>query len=107
MKAAGTLQPQTRKVNRSRLRQDQSHILRMAKGRTVVVVASRGNEEEKFILDKGYFEELTSGLKAAMETLEVTMDANLYRRLLRTAETLEADARQGKLHSLEEAFGEG
>ena len=106
MKAFKTLHPQTRKVNRSRLRQNQSNILKMAKGRTVVVVASRGKEQEKFILDKGYFEELTSGLKAAIETLEITKDPNLYRRLLRTAETLEADVRRGKLRSLEEALGE-
>ena len=106
MKAFKTLQPQTRKVNRSRLRQNQSNVLRMARGRTVVVVASPGKGEEKFILDKGYFEELTSGLKAAIETLEVMMDANLYRRLLRTARTVEADVRAGKLYSWEEAFGE-
>jgi hypothetical protein len=106
MKAFKTFKPQTRKVNRARLRQDQSHILKMAKGKTVVVVASRGTEEEKFILDKAYFEELTSGLQAALETLEVMMDTNLYRRLLAAAETIEADARAGKLYSLEEAFRE-
>lgn len=106
MQAAKLLQPQTRKVNRSRLRQNQSGILKMARGRTVVVVSSRKKGAEKFILDKAYFEQLLFGLKAAMETLEITLEPDLFRRLLRAGETLETDLRSGKLQSLEEAFAE-
>ena len=106
MPAAERLRPRTRKVNRSGLRQEQSVVLKMARGRTVVVVASRGKAEEKYILDKPYFEELVAALQAATETLEIMMDGKLYDRLLRAGRTLERDVRSGKLYSLEEAFGE-
>ena len=101
-----SLQPRTHRVNRSDLRQEQSAVLRMAKGKTVVVVAARGKAEEKFILDKPYFEELVSGLRSAMETLEITTDRKLFARLLKSAESVEEDARRGKLHSFEDVFTE-
>ena len=44
-----SLHPRTRRVNRSDLRQEQSAVLRMAKGKTVVVVTARGKADEKFI----------------------------------------------------------
>ena len=106
MNARKSLQPHTRKVNRSGLRQEQSAVLKMAKGKTVVVVASRGENEEKCILDKVYFEELVSGLKAAIETLEIMLDGKLYPRLLKTAQSLESDVRKGQTISFEEVFGE-
>ena len=99
--------PQRKRVNRSGLRQRQSAILKMAKGRTVVEVASRGKDEEKCILDKAYFDELVSARDAAVETLEILTDQKLYSRLLKTAGTLSEDVRKGKLASLEEVFGEG
>ena len=101
-----SLQPRTRKVNRSDLRQEQSTVLSMAKGKTVVVVAARGKADEKFILDKQYFEELVSSLRSAIETLEITADRKLYARLLKAAESLEEDTRQGKLNSFEDVFAE-
>lgn len=101
-----SLQPRTRRVNRSALRQEQSAVLRMAKGKTVVVVAARGKADEKFILDKQYFEELVSGLRSAIETLEITTDRKLYTRLLKAAEFVEEDVRRGKLHSFEDVFTE-
>ena len=106
MKARKSLQPHTRKVNRSGLRQEQSAVLKMAKGKTVVVVASRGKNEEKCILDRAYFEELVSGLKAAIETLEIMLDGKLFPRLLQTAQSLESDVRKGQTISFEEVFGE-
>jgi hypothetical protein len=79
----------------------------MAKGKNVVLVAARGKGQEKYILDKPYFDELVSARDAAMETLEILMDRKLYSRLLKTAETLEQDVRKGRLASFEQVFGEG
>ena len=106
MNAARVATRRAKKVNRSGLRQRQSAVLKMAKGKTVVVVASRGKAEEKYILDKSYFDELVSAREAAVETLAIMMDRKLYPRLLKTAETLEEDIRKGRLASFEEVFRE-
>ena len=101
-----TLRPKAKRVNRSQLRQAQSRVLRQAKGATVIEVASRGKGQEKYILDKAYFDELVSDREAALETLAIMMDRKLYPRLLKTLETLEEDVRKGRLASFEEVFGE-
>ena len=106
MKATKSTSLRRHRVDRSGLRQRQSAILGMAKGRTVIEVTARGSDEEKYILDKSYFEELVAGRDAAVETLAILTDRKLYSRLLKTAETLERDVRRGRLASFEEAFGE-
>jgi hypothetical protein len=93
-------------VNRSDLRQKQRETLDRAKNNTVVVIAATDKEDEKLILDKKYFEELVLRLRSLAETLEITMDRDLFARIMQTASTLEEDTRLGKLHSFEEAFGE-
>ena len=93
-------------VKRSELRQNQRATLKRAKGRTVVVITSNDEEEEKLVLDRGYFEELIRELRAAGETLAITMNENLFAQIMRTAYTLDEDIRLGKLRSLDEAFGE-
>jgi hypothetical protein len=93
-------------VNRSELRQKQRETLDRAKDNTVLVIAATDKEEEKLILDKKYFEELVLRLRSLAETLEITMDRDLFARIMQTASTLEEDTRLGKLHSFEEAFGE-
>ena len=49
---------------------------------------------------------LEKAFEETSETLEILTDRKLYPRLRRTAETLEDDARKGRLGSLEKAFGE-
>jgi len=45
------------------------------------------------------------GLASLLENkLEIAADIRLFNNLLRTAETIERDLRQGKLHPFEEAF---
>ena len=97
-------EPAEERVNRSRLREEQSAILKRASGHTVILVENRGQGDEKCILDKAYFDELLSQLKTAVETLQITMDVKLFKRLLKTAGTLEEDTRLGKLYSVEEVF---
>ncbi len=105
MTSRALLKPERVETNRSELRQKQSDILAKAKGRTVVVVTTHGREE-KYVLDKEYFDEILNKLRAALETLEITVDTKLFRRLLKAAETIDEDIRLGKLHSFEEVFGE-
>ena len=97
-------EPAEERVNRSKLREEQSAILKRASGHTVILVGNRGGGDEKCILDKEYFDELLRQLKIAVDTLQITMDVKLLERLLKTAETLEEDTRLGKLYAVEEVF---
>jgi ribosomal protein L25 (general stress protein Ctc) len=107
MKTKALLKPETVETSRTQLRQRQSSVLRKAKGRTVVVVRAREEEDEKCVVDKRYFEEILQNFGAALETLEIATDTKLFSRLLKAAETVDEEIRLGKLHSFEEAFGEG
>ena len=106
MTALALTQPHWVAVKRSELRQKQRATLKRAKGRTVVLISAGDQEEEKLVLDRQYFDELVGKLRAALATLEITMDARLFPRILAAAQTLEEDVRLGKLRSFEEAFGE-
>jgi hypothetical protein len=98
--------PQTvLKVHRSELRQNQSQIFRRATGRNIVQVCGRGTADEKYLVDKAYFDGAIEELKSAIETLQVMADQRLFQQVLRAGATLDDDIRLGRLHSLEEAFG--
>jgi hypothetical protein len=93
------------KVSRTQLRQNQSRIFRRVSGRRVAEVTGWNEEDEKYVVDKRYFDNLLDKLRALAETLDITGDPKLLSQLLRAAETIDADARAGRLHSFEEAFG--
>ena len=93
-------------VKRSELRQNQRATLKRAKGRTVVLISANDAEEEKLVIDKEYFNEVLGKLRAAVETLSITMDERLFGQIMEAAKTLDDDIRLGKLRSFEEAFGE-
>lgn len=99
--------PGSRTVKRSELRQNQSATLRLARGRNVVVISATHEEDEKLLLDKKYFDELIQKLRSVVETLEITSDQKFFKQILSAAENLDENARLGKLHSFEKAFGEG
>lgn len=105
MSASALLKPATVQTNRSQLRQKQASVLRKARGRTVVVVGARALEDEKYVVDRRYFEELLGKLQDAIETLEIVSDTKFFNQLIRAGQTMDADIRLGKLHSFEEAFG--
>ena len=96
--------PKTITVRRSQLRQDQSSVLRKAVGEHVVVVSATNEDEEKYIVDKRYFEDLLQQLRSARETLEIAADTRLFNNLLQAAGSIDEDLRLGKLHRFEEAF---
>lgn len=102
--SSATLQPETISVKRSELRQNQRVVLRKAKGRKVLLV--QGNEDEKYILDKEYFDQFLRSFESLVETLEIVMDRRLFSQIMAAADTLEEDLRLGRLHSVEEVFGE-
>lgn len=106
MSPVALLKPQRLHTNRTRLRQEQSSVLRKARGRTVIVVTARNDEDEKCVLDRSYFEEILGKLQAALETLEITADPKLFSQLLRAGESIDKEVRRGTLHSFEEAFGD-
>jgi hypothetical protein len=93
-------------VNRTELRQNQSSLLRRARGRKILLIKANDETEEKVVLDRVYFEEIRRRLEALVETLEIVMDRKLFNQILAAADTLEDDLRLGKLHSLEDAFAE-
>jgi hypothetical protein len=94
------------KVQRSELRQNQSRVLRQASGRNIVQVTGRGGEDEKYVVDKAYFDALLEQFKSIVETLQIVADQALFQRILKGAATVDEDLRHGRLHSLDEAFGE-
>ena len=93
-------------ISRTELRQNQSALLRRARGRNVLLIKSNDETEEKVVLDRQYFDEIRKKLEAVVETLEIAMDRKLFDQILQAADTLEEDLRLGKLHSLEDAFAE-
>ena len=105
MPVSSLTKPNWIKVKRTELRQKQRAILKRAKGRTVVLIAGADEEEEKLVIDKEYFQEVLGKLRAAVETLSITMDEKLFGQIMAAAKTLDEDIRLGKLKSFEEAFG--
>ena len=78
-----------------------------SQGRTVLAVqGAHGRDDEKYVLDKEYFDQLLQRHSSLVETLEIMTDRKLFGQILAAADALEEDLRQGKLHSLEEAFKE-
>lgn len=106
MSVPALTRPTLIRVKRSDLRQKQRAILKQARGRTVVLVDARDEEDARLVLDKTYFDTLLKKFKAVVETLEIMNDQRLFPRILAAARTLDDDMRQGKLRSFEEAFGE-
>jgi 1-deoxy-D-xylulose 5-phosphate reductoisomerase len=99
------IQPRTVRVNRSDLRQKQRETLRQAKQNTVVVISANDPADEKLLIDKNYFDDLVQRFRSLVETLEITADQKLFDQILKAAPSLREDARLGKLHSFDEAFG--
>jgi hypothetical protein len=100
------MNPKSVQYGRSELRQNQNSVLRQARGNTVILVTSNSEGEEKYVVDKEYFDKVLTLLQSAAETLEITSDRKLFSRLLDVSKTIDEDIRLGKLHSFEEAFGD-
>ena len=107
MSVASLLQPERVAVRRTELRQNQSAILRKARGRQVVVIRGSGDEsEDKYVLAKGYFDDLLHQVESLVETLEITADRQLFDQILRAADSVDEDLRLGRLAGIDEAFAD-
>lgn len=107
MSSQALLRPAKVQVNRSELRQNLRKTLGRAKGTTVVLVTSgTGEDDDKFVVDREYLDQLLGKFRSTIETLEIMMDRKLVDQVIAAAGQLEADLRRGALHSFEEAFGE-
>lgn len=106
MTALALTQPQRIRVNRSDLREQQSKYLREATGNRIVEVAGRVKEEERYVVDKQYLDEMITKMRSLIETLNIMKDQRLFAQIMKASETIDEDLRLGKLHSFEEAFGE-
>ena len=106
MSTAALTRTEMIEVNRSELRQNQSALLKRARGQKVLLIRANDAEDEKVVLDRRYFEQLRKRLASVVETLEIVMDRKLFAQILASADTLDEDLRLGKLHSLEDAFAE-
>jgi PHD/YefM family antitoxin component YafN of YafNO toxin-antitoxin module len=95
----------TRRVSATEFRSHVKDYLRKAKGESVVLVENR-RQEPKYIVDKEWFDSLMRDAKSTMATLEVLADRDLTARLLSLSKTLDDDLRAGRLHTMEEVFGE-
>jgi hypothetical protein len=107
MGATALTKPHMESINRSDLRQNQSALLKKARGSHMLLIRSNDDSDEKVVLDRQYFDQMNQRLEALLETLEIAMDRRLFNQILQAADTLEEDLRLGKLHSLEDAFAEG
>jgi hypothetical protein len=57
-------------------------------------------------VDKEWLDTVMRERKSILATLEVLADRELTGRLLKLAETIDEDVRAGRLHTMEEVFGE-
>ena len=92
------------RVNRSELRQEQSSVLRKAVGQRIVVIGATPDDDEKYIVDRKYFDRLLDEWHSARETLEIATDVRLLNNLLSAADTIDEDLRRGRLKAFEDAF---
>jgi hypothetical protein len=80
--------------------------VRKTKGRAVVLVENR-RFESKYLVDKDWLDDFVKENESIKATFEILADRELTSRLLKLAESLDADVGSGKarLHSMSDAFG--
>src|ERR1019366_5887093 len=94
-----------RKVSATSLRSRLKGYMKEAKGDKVVLIENR-RQESKYLVDKEWLDTLMRERESILATLEILADRELTNRLLKLAETVDEDLRAGKLHTMEEVFGE-
>ena len=79
--------------------------LKAAKDGNVVLIENR-RQDAKYVVDGEWLEELVRTRDSMLATLEILADRELTDRLLKAAETIKADLREGRLKTMAEVFGE-
>lgn len=94
-----------RKVSATTLRSRLKGYMKQATGGRVVLIENR-RQESKYLVDKDWLDAVMRERESILATLEILADRELTSRLLKLAESLDDDVRAGRLHTLEEVFGE-
>lgn len=94
-----------KKVSATSLRGRLKTHMNQAKGGKVVLIENR-RQDSKYIVDKEWLDSVMRERESLLATLEILADRELTNRLLRLAGTLDQDVRGGRLHTMEEVFGE-
>jgi hypothetical protein len=94
-----------RKVSATSLRGRLKTYMKAAKGGKVVLIENR-RQESKYLVDKEWLDTVMRERESILATLEVLADRELTNRLLKLAESLDEDVSAGRLHTMEEVFGE-
>jgi PHD/YefM family antitoxin component YafN of YafNO toxin-antitoxin module len=102
MRTAGAAKT-VKKVSASEFRDHFRDYAEKARGDKVVLVENR-RREPKYLVDKIWFDALMRERESVLATLEILADRNLTNRLLRLAQTIDADVRAGRLHTIEDVF---
>jgi PHD/YefM family antitoxin component YafN of YafNO toxin-antitoxin module len=79
--------------------------MKEAKGGKIVLIENR-RQESKYLVDKEWLDTVLRERESIIATLQVLADRELTNRLLKLAETVDEDVRAGRLHTMEEVFGE-
>jgi len=94
-----------RKVSATSLRGRLKTYMKAAKGGKVVLIENR-RQESKYLVDKEWLDTVMRERESILATLEVLADRELTNRLLKLAETIDEDVSAGRLHTMDEVFGE-
>ena len=94
-----------RKVSATSLRGRLKTYMKAAKGGKVVLIENR-RQESKYLVDKEWLDSVMRERQSILATLEILADRDLTSRLLKLAETIDGEVSAGRLHSMEEVFGE-
>jgi len=93
------------RVSASEFRDRFKHYAEKAKGGNVVLVENRRQGQDKYLVDKEWFDSFVREHESILATLEILRDRDLTERLLGLARTIDADVEAGRLHTMEEVFG--
>jgi PHD/YefM family antitoxin component YafN of YafNO toxin-antitoxin module len=102
--ASGVAKMVTR-VSATKFRERFKDFAGQAKGDKVILVVNR-RQEPKYLVDKEWLDALMSERESVLATLEILADRQLTSRLRKLAKRIDADVRAGRLHTMEEVFGE-
>jgi hypothetical protein len=94
-----------RKVSATNLRGRLKSYMKAAKGGKVVLIENR-RQESKYLVYKEWLDTVMRERESILATLEILADRELTNRLLKLAESIDEDVSAGRLHTMEEVFGE-
>ena len=94
-----------RRVSATKFRERFRAFAAQAKGERVILVENR-RQAPKYLVDKEWLDTLVRERESVLATLEILADRNLTERLLKLGKRINADVQAGRLHTMEEVFGE-